>query len=153
MGMKVATKYIGEIEVEQEHIIEFQSGLPGFLDEKRFVLLNIPGNTVFKTLQSVKTPNLAFVVTDPYFIYQNYTFELDDNMIARLKLETERDVKVLSIVTLKKPFDKSTINLKAPIIINVNLNQGKQYILNDDTYLTKAPITPQTGKGPTSCLY
>src|SRR5690625_7242839 len=98
-------------------IFEFQTGLPGFLDEKRFVLLNIPGNTVFQTLQSVKTPNLAFVVTDPYFIYQDYTFELDDNMLAYLKLETERDVKVLSIVTLKKPFDKSTINLKAPIII------------------------------------
>jgi len=89
MGMKIGTKYIGEIELEQEHIIEFQTGLPGFLDEKRFVLLNIPGNTVFQTLQSVKTPNLAFVVTDPYFIYQDYTFELDDNMIAYLKLETE----------------------------------------------------------------
>jgi len=153
MGMKIGTKYIGEIELEQEHIIEFQTGLPGFLDEKRFVLLNIPGNTVFQTLQSVKTPNLAFVVTDPYFIYQDYTFELDDNMIAYLKLETERDVKVLSIVTLKKPFDESTINLKAPIIINVNSNQGKQYILNDDTYLTKAPITAQAEKGPTSCSY
>src|SRR5699024_1094782 len=104
MGMKIGTKYIGEIELEQEHIIEFQTGLPGFLDEKRFVLLNIPGNTVFQTLQSVKTPNLAFVVTDPYFIYQDYTFELDDNMIAYLKLETEREVKVLSIITLKKPF-------------------------------------------------
>src|SRR5699024_5299944 len=153
MGMKIGTKYIGEIELEQEHIIEFQTGLPGFLDEKRFVLLNIPCNTVFQTLHSVITPNLTFVVTDTYFIYQDYTFELDDNMIAYLKLETERDVKVLSIVTLKKPFDESTINLKAPIIINVNSNQGKQYILNDDTYLTKAPITTQAEKVPTSCSY
>src|SRR5690625_6657364 len=85
MGMKVATKYIGEIEVDQEHIIEFQSGLPGFLDEKRFVLINIPGNTVFQTLQSVKTPNLAFVVTDPYFIYQDYTFERSEEHTSELQ--------------------------------------------------------------------
>lgn len=147
MGLKIQTKYIGEIEVEQEHIIDFQSGLPGFGEEKQFVLLNIPGNSVFQTLQSIKTPDLAFVVTDPYFMHQNYTFKLDQNLITRLKLETEHDVKVLSIVNLKDPVGQSTLNLKAPVIINVRQSIGKQYILNDDTYLTKASIAPPIGKG------
>lgn len=147
MGLIVQTKYVGQIEIERESIIEFEFGLPGFPEEKQFILLNIPGNTAFQTLQSTQTPDLAFVVTNPYFIYESYTFKLDQNIITSLAIEVKEDVKVLSIVTLKEPFSMSTLNLKAPIIINVKHSYGKQYILNDDNYLTKAPIIPPEGKG------
>lgn len=136
------TKYLGEVVVAEENIIHFSNGLPGFINEKQFTLMELPGNPVFKILQSMSTPTLAFIVTDPYHFYQDYTFELDDIILESLNITSEKDVTVLTIITLTKPFEDSTINLKAPVVINVKTKQGKQYILNDDNYITKASIAP-----------
>lgn len=136
----IDTKYLGSIEIDNQQIIQFSSGLPGFTDELEFVILDIPGNQAFQTLQSVVTPELAFIVTNPHQYYVEYTFQLDEQILENLGIENEKDVVVLSIVTLKSPFKMSTLNLKAPIIINSTKKQGKQYILNKEDYPTKAPI-------------
>lgn len=140
--MKIQTKYIGEITIEEEMIVTFDKGLPGFDDETKFVLLPIPGTPPesFQTLQSIKTTELAFVVTNPYNLYQDYEFRIDQATIDQLEIADEKDLYIFTIVTLKTPFDQSTMNLQAPIIINAKNLQGKQYILNDDKYSTKAPL-------------
>lgn len=146
--LKIPTKYLGDVVIDEGQIIEFQSGIPGFVDEKEFVLLNIPGNPVFQFLQSVKSEALAFVVTNPYQFYSEYTFELDDSTVEALEINSEEDVLIASIVTLKDPFESSTINLKAPVLINQRKMLGKQYILNTEIYESKASIKPTTaGKG------
>ncbi len=140
MTVIIDTKYLGKVEIQEKQVIQFPSGLPGFVDEEKFVILDIPGNPAFQTLQSVVTPSLAFVVTNPHQFYVEYTFKLDDQILDNLMIKNEEDVVVLSIVTLKKPFKTSTLNLKAPIIINSTRRHGKQYILNKEDYPTKAPI-------------
>ncbi|MUK90801.1 flagellar assembly protein FliW [Ornithinibacillus sp. L9] len=140
--MKIETKYLGEVEIEENIIIEFPSGLPGFVDETKFVLLDLPGNPIFQVLQSVRSVNVAFIVTNPYHFYRDYTFELDGNLLEALHIRVEKEVMVLSIITLKEPFHTSTINLKAPVIINQTKMFGKQYILNMEDYPSKASITP-----------
>ncbi|RKQ35575.1 flagellar assembly protein FliW [Oceanobacillus halophilus] len=141
--MKLQTKYLGEVEIDSEKIIEFPSGIPGFLDEKQFVLLDFPDNPVFQILQSVSSVNISFIVTNPYLIYPNYSFELDDNILETLEISSEKEVAVLSIVTLKDPFSSSTLNLKAPIIINSNHMLGKQFIINKEDYPSKALMYPE----------
>lgn len=139
--MKIQTKYLGEIEANEDQIILFSGGLPGFNYEKKFGLLDLPGNPAFQILQSIVTPDVAFVVTNPYNFYQDYEFELDSNVKESLEINNENDVTVFSIVTLKDPFEKSTLNLKAPVIINPTSKRGKQYILNEDDYSTKSLLT------------
>ncbi|MBN6206874.1 flagellar assembly protein FliW [Ralstonia pickettii] len=141
--MKLQTKYHGEVEVQETKIIHFPKGLPGFPDETDFIILDLPDNTAFQLLQSTKTSALAFVITNPYLFYQDYTLRLNDDLIELLEIKTQEDVAVYSIVTLKNPFLKSTINLRAPIIINSSLLLGKQYILNDSNYSSRAPLTPE----------
>lgn len=138
--MAVQTKYLGEIEVNDEQVIEFSSGLPGFVDELSFALIDFPGNPLFQILQSLSTPALAFIVTNPHHFYQDYEFKLDDQVVESLQITSEKDVLLRTIVTLKNPFQKSTLNLKAPLIINQTTRKGKQYIINTDDYTTKAPI-------------
>lgn len=138
--MKIQTKYLAEVEINQGQIIDFSSGIPGFIEETKFVLLDLPGNLVFHILQSIKTPDVAFVVTNPYHFYQDYVFELDENVKGNLAINNEKDVTVFSIVTLKDPFETSTLNLKAPLIINPTSKCGKQYILNDEAYSTITAI-------------
>ncbi|MGP4105575.1 flagellar assembly protein FliW [Virgibacillus sp. L01] len=142
--MKIETKYLGDMEIVNSKIIQLPSGLPGFINETKFVLLNLPDNTAFQILQSVDTPSIAFIVTNPYHFYQNYVIDLDDGIIDNLQIENDKDVTVLVIVTVKDPFNTSTINLKAPIIINSQIKRGKQYILSMDDYPSKAAIAPTT---------
>lgn len=152
--MNIKTKYFGEIEVDETKRIQFSAGLPGFADESAFILLDLPGNRVFQLLQSLQTPSIAFVVTTPYPFYPNYAVELDDNMMENLNIHHEADVSLLAIVTLAEPFEKSTLNLKAPVIINVNQQCGKQYILNTEEYTSKEPINPlasESVKGEQPC--
>lgn len=140
--MKIQTKYFGEIEIEQSKTIRFANGLPGFNTETEFVLLDMPDAPLFQVLQSVQTDHVAFITTSPHAFYQEYAFQLDDNTIDQLQIQSEKDVAVLTILTLKKPFEKSTINLKAPIIINHRTKLGKQYILTEDIYASTASIQP-----------
>lgn len=136
----IDTKYLGKIDIKKEEKIDFPVGLPGFSEEKSFILLDLPGNPTFQILQSITTSDLAFIVTNPYHFYVDYTFKLDDQILKSLQIKQAEDVTVLTIVTLKSPFHTSTLNLKAPIIIHSTRKQGKQYILNQTKYETKAPI-------------
>ena len=139
---------MGQLTIDTTEIVTFKNGLPGFNDEKSFILLPIPGTTPesFQTLQSTRTPQLAFVVTNPYQIYQDYEFRLDQATIDQLNISSEKDLYILTIVTLTSPFEESTINLKAPIIINGKTQLGKQYILNDYSYPSKAPLVNKENK-------
>ena len=65
--MKISTKYFGEITINEEEILTFESGIPGFLDEKQFIIQMLTDDGLYSVLQSVTTPELAFVITDPFF--------------------------------------------------------------------------------------
>ncbi|SEQ25222.1 flagellar assembly protein FliW [Piscibacillus halophilus] len=138
--MKLSTLYLGEIELNDEEVLTFENGVPGFQDQKQFVLLELDGNPAFKVLQSVKQENLAFVVTNPFLIEAKYEFELDESVKKQLKIQNESDVQVWNIVTVQDPFEQSTINLKGPIVINIKENLAKQLLLSESDYSTKHPI-------------
>jgi flagellar assembly factor FliW len=136
----IETKYLGEIEISDDKIVHFESGIPGFEDEKKFILLDIADNIIFQILQSVETKELAFFVVNPYILFEDYSIKLNENIIESLDIKEENDVAVLTVMTLKEPFSNSTVNLKAPLIINLKNKRAKQYILNDDTYSMRVTI-------------
>ncbi|OXS58508.1 flagellar assembly factor FliW [Bacillus sp. V-88] len=141
--MKINTKYLGEIEVKAEEILTFEHGIPGFGEERLFVLLPLPENEWFHILQSVKTPQLGFVVTDPFVFFKDYDFVLDEASVESLGNPSEKDVQVLSILTVRETLNESTSNLQAPIILNLANRKGKQVILTNSDYQTKHQIFAQ----------
>ncbi|WP_375153656.1 flagellar assembly protein FliW [Geobacillus stearothermophilus] len=64
--MNIDTKYHGTVAVKEEDIICFPHGLPGFADEKRFVLLPL-ADTPFVILQSVETPESVKTLWRTFF--------------------------------------------------------------------------------------
>ena len=142
--MKINTKYHGDIEVKPEDILTFDNGIPGFGEEKQFVLLPLPENEWFHILQSVTTHQLGFVVTDPFVFFKDYDFELDQASVELLEHPAEKEVQVLSILTVRETLHQSTANLQAPIIINLANRKGKQVILTNTDYQTKHLIFAQT---------
>ncbi|MGM0843782.1 MAG: flagellar assembly protein FliW [Bacillota bacterium] len=135
--MKIFTKYHGEIDISQDDIWTFEGGIPGFLDEKQYVLLPLPQVDGFSVLQSIKTQELGFVVSDPFQFFDDYDFTLSNSTLERLDLKEEKNVKVLSILTVRDPITDTTANLQAPLILNTENQKGKQVILNETGYKTK----------------
>ncbi len=135
--MNIQTKFHGEIGVQSDQLWNFPKGIPGFEDEKEFVLLPIEGNNIFQVLQSTNSLAVAFIVTNPYTLVEDYSFDIDEPTIEMLNIEKPEDVFVLGILTLKQPFETSTINLQAPLIFQMNNRTAKQMILNDNRFTTR----------------
>ncbi|WP_453993451.1 flagellar assembly protein FliW [Bacillus nitroreducens] len=135
--MKIDTKYHGELQIDENEIITFANGIPGFLEEKEFVILPFGEETGISIMQAVENSQLAFVVTDPFFFFKDYDFTIDDQVVEQLQLESEEDVTVYVILTVLDPFEKTTANLQAPVVINHTKQIGKQVILTNTNYQTK----------------
>src|ERR1700730_10482251 len=99
----IQTKYHGEIEIKHEDILHFEKGIPGFLDEKEFVILPLSDDGTFSIMQSVTTPFVAFVVASPFHYIPNYEFQLEDPVVEELGLKSEKDVRVFSILSVAEP--------------------------------------------------
>lgn len=117
----------------------FKRGIPGLDHLRRFKIEEIKDNEKFKLISSLEE-EVSFAAVSPFDFYNDYEINLDDETIKELSIESPRDVFVLNILTLGDTIDSSTINLKAPIIINVKNNLGRQYIMQSDTYDTKHPL-------------
>lgn len=138
--MDILTKYHGNIEFDEKDIIYFRKGIPGFEDLKKYILFELKDNPLFKILHSVEDGEVGLIVTSPFEIINSYEFKLQDSIISELKLNSPEEVLVLNTVTLNSKVSEITVNLKAPIIININHKLGEQIILDDDRYSIKHPL-------------
>ncbi len=138
--MEIMTRDFGKIEIAKSDIISFNSGLPGFENQKEFILLPLAEDSPFIIMQSVEDPDIAFVTVEPGNLIQNYEFEISDKIENNLKIESMSNLLILNIITLKDDFKNSTVNLSAPIVINLEEKLGQQVILDDQRYQVRYKI-------------
>lgn len=144
--MNIETKFLGQIEIDEQNILTFETGLPGFLDVHKFVLLPLDADLPLVVLQSVEQQELGFVLAYPFAFKKDYMFEISEEEKIDLQIEEEEDVIAYTIVTLKETFQESTMNLLAPIIINTKKKLGKQIVLQDSKrYPLRHPIGSMEG--------
>lgn len=139
--MLINTKFLGEVEIKETEIITFEQGLPGFPDYKKFILLALDADLPLALLQSTEEAAISFVVAYPFAFKDDYAFDLSEEDKSQLQIETETEVLVYSIITLKESFQESTLNLLAPIVINNRTKLGSQIVLQDNLqYPLRYPI-------------
>ncbi|WP_303863917.1 flagellar assembly protein FliW [Alkalibaculum bacchi] len=143
--MQIETKYLGQVDIIEENIKNFEMGILGFEDEHEFVLLEIPNNNHFRFLQSIHTSYIAFLVVNPWDFFEDYDVEIPDEELKRLGIfpNQEHQMTIYNIVTLGDTLKESTVNLLAPVLINLKDKKGKQFILNDTVYTTKHKLFSQ----------
>lgn len=141
--MKIRSALFGEITIEEDQLITFPQGLPGFEDLRRFILVHPDEQLPFSYLQSAEEEALSFILTDPYLFEPSYEFQLPDSAVSELEIESEQDVLVRAIVTIKDKVEDATMNLLAPVVFNVRRRLAKQVILHDTDYQTKHRLIPQ----------
>jgi flagellar assembly factor FliW len=142
--MRLTTKYHNEVEVKESDVLQFEKGIPGFPDERKFVILPLNEDGSFSVLQSVETAGLALVTVSPFDFFKEYDFRLEESVVEELGIKSEEDVVVYLILTVEDPFEKTTANLQAPIIINKTNNHAKQIILVEEGYKTKHNLFGKT---------
>ena len=76
---KVNTIRFGEVEVAEDKVVHFADGIPAFEDEHEFVIVPYDEESPYVFLQSLTTPDLAFLMTVPFVFFPDYEFELDDD--------------------------------------------------------------------------
>ncbi len=116
----------GILEVEEDKIITFPDGIPGFHDLKRYILMDYK-DTPFKWLQSVDEPSLAFIVTTPETFSVDYSQKIDQASRERLKLKRKEDLAIFLIVRVED--GKVIPNFNGPIFINADNMTGLQAVL------------------------
>lgn len=135
--MRVHTKHFGDLEIDESKIITFPEGLPGFEQVKQFTIIDDKEDSPFKWLQGVDNPQLALVMITPYYFRPDYEVDIADSEVAILEIQDSQDVVVYSIVVIPEDTSRMTANLKAPVLINMKNNRGKQVIMEKGNYSVK----------------
>eukprot|EP00764_Aduncisulcus_paluster_P014918 gnl/Carplike_NY0171/9207_a12836_140.p1 GENE.gnl/Carplike_NY0171/9207_a12836_140~~gnl/Carplike_NY0171/9207_a12836_140.p1 ORF type:complete len:146 (+),score=9.53 gnl/Carplike_NY0171/9207_a12836_140:436-873(+) len=143
--MKIMNDFLGEVEYTEDDIIIFTEGIFGFEDFKEYVYISNPDPTFpFEWLQSIKNPDVSFIVTNPFLFVSDYDFNLPDSIIEKLEIKVIDDVSILSIVVIPDNPQDTTINLKSPVVVNKINRQAKQVIL-DEEFTLKHKIFTKDG--------
>ena len=116
--MKTDTKYFGEITYEQEDLLTFPKGLYGFEDEQSFLLLPFAENGTLFSLQSVRTPQLSFILMDPFSLDGSYAPILQPDELRFLGVDRSEDLFYYVLCVVREPVPDSTVNMRCPIAIN-----------------------------------
>ena len=140
--MKIKTKVFGEIEILEERIIHFPSGIIWFPYLTDFALIHDEekGIGAIHWLQSVQEPAFAMPVMDPLLVCPEYNPELDDELLKPVGDLVSEDMLVLVTVTVPGDLTKMSVNLRGPFIINAAEKKACQVIIEGDAYAVKYPI-------------
>ena len=145
--LKVYTSRFGEIEVDEAKIVHFKDGIPAFEDEHEFVILPYEEDSPYYFMQSLQSPDLAFLLTIPFLFFNDYSFEIDDETIKELDIKNQEDVFYYSMITIPNGSVRyMTANLLAPIVLNSENMKAKQVVLEKSNYTTKHRLFPESAK-------
>ena len=132
---KLMTRHFGEIEYDPARVIEFPAGIPGFPDDKRFLFMseNEDEDTFF-WLQSIDNGNVAFTLMNVYEILPDYDPQVEEDELFALGEVSGTPLEIYNIVVIPEYVRHMRVNLKAPIVINMETGLGRQVVCTNDDY-------------------
>jgi flagellar assembly factor FliW len=143
--MKFKTPRWGEIEVSDDKVLSFATGLAGFPDCSRFIVMDHDRQTPLKWLQGIDRPELAFLIVEPEQILAKYEVEVPEQILKNLGWGDDiRPADVAVFVILTAGEDTLTANLRAPIIVNIANRKAFQLILDDADIPLRYAVAPST---------
>ena len=140
----ISTRF-GELVYSAGACLVFPAGLPGFENERHFVLIDELSQRPLVFLQSIATPDLCFNTVPVQAIDAAYQVQLTSEDLERLGLppgrqpDTDREVACLAIICAAG--DQSpTANLLGPVVVNRQTRVAVQAIREDSRYSARHPL-------------
>lgn len=153
MDMDIQISPSGQLAAEEEQpCFTLRKGIPGFEKLKDYVIQ--VHDEQFSILQAVEDATIAFIITDPFLFFENYEFIVPEGELEELGIQSQHQIAVRCIVSWNSDSAKTTINLMAPLVFNVEQRIGKQIVLHNSPYLTRHALWNKRGEeegGGDSC--
>lgn len=133
--MEINAKYFGQVSYEENEAIHILNGLIGF--EAYTEYLPIPfheDNDSLISLQCLEDETLSFILMNPFGLLNDYTPSLSGQDMKELDAETAEDLSYYVICVMRDSVAESTVNLKAPLVVNIRSRQARQVILDQSEY-------------------
>jgi len=127
--MDVLTTRFGTLSVPPQDELYFDKGLIGLEDCRRWVVLTDSENPALGWLQSLEHGHIAMGIVSPRRFVSDYQLRVDSSDLRTLALTTERDAEVAVIAS--RQTSGLTLNLRAPLVINVENRRGCQVVAKD----------------------
>lgn len=141
--MEIETKAMGRVSILEKQIINLSQGFYGFGQCHSFALIDAKQKP-FIWVQSMDKPELAFLAIDPFIFRPDYEIDIEDSLLAPLKIASPSDVLVFVLITIPTDGSPITANLQGPLIINRENNEAMQAILSDPRWQTKHDLVAET---------
>lgn len=116
-----------EYEYQESEVINFTEGLIGLPKMRRAVLIPMNDYQPFCWLASLDDEKNRFIVVNPHEIYSDYSPEIPSEL-------SKTELQTLAIVKISSDWQKTTINLRAPILVNAETRKGGQFVLSESSY-------------------
>lgn len=137
--MKIETRDFGTLDISDDQIIEFPNGIYAFEESKRFTIIEIEKGQYPVWLQCVDSIKPCFILFDPWLICKDYEITLNSSEKTMLEVNEKTNLQVLCIARVPEDFKETTVNLKSPIVINMDTKKAMQVILLEN-YPYRQPI-------------
>lgn len=140
--MKVVTKLFGQVEVDDQKTINFDTGIIGFPELKKFMIIHEDdkAQTNILWLQSIDNTEFALPVLNPLLLLDEYNPLIEDELLRHLGEMNDENTFVLVTLSVPSELTEMSVNLKAPIIINTDTRKASQLIVENDSYNIKYPV-------------
>lgn len=126
-SVRIESERFGTLEVPADRVFRFAAGLIGFPRARRFVLLDHRPGSPFKWMLCLEDPELAFAVANPSDLVGTYEPPLDK--AAKQLGADPSDVAIFALVTIPANPTDMTINLMAPVAVDLKTMEAEQLIL------------------------
>ncbi len=130
----------GECSYVEAEVIEFPWGLPGFPNLRRWLALTVETQSSFVWLQSLDDVNVALPTADPYLIFEDYDPKLPSYAVSALEIENASDFTMLCVVVVTDAAEEMTMNLFAPIVVNLRSRKARQVVLENSGFSVRQAI-------------
>lgn len=128
--IRINTTRFGRLDVDPTDRIVFPLGVLGLEDCREWILLADAENDALGWLQAINRREIALAVASPRRFVADYQVRVMRSEMALLELADPRQAQVLAIVG--KNQRGITLNLKAPLVVNLDRRLGRQVISNSD---------------------
>lgn len=123
-------------------LIDLVRPMPGFPGHRRFALVRVDDAGMLCELRSQSDEELSFLVVPAAAFRPDYAPVIEDDDVAELAIEAAEDVLVLLVLNAAKTLAESTVNLMAPVLVNLRNRCAMQVVLDDPALAVRAPLLP-----------
>ena len=116
MAVTIDSTRFGAIEILDEAVVEFPTGLIG-LGGRRYAFLHREESAPFLWLHSIDDPSLALPVTNPGLFFPDYEVEISDSEAERIGIQDPADAQVFVTVRAAEAVEDFRANLRAPLLV------------------------------------